>query len=183
MAFSLTVQGVTPPDTVVTVPLRDGYDLLMAFAAGATLATMIAALLLVTILLLQTRRAALGVRSIRDRIAADPAIDSLRKAAANVDAISRTVQAEVEKLSGSVSRLTDRLDQASNRIEERIEDLNAFIEVVQGEAEDAFVESAATARGVRAGLGSLARREPSPPAAAADDDFFGETQDALDEPR
>ncbi|HEY7698061.1 MAG TPA: hypothetical protein VIE88_06565, partial [Vicinamibacteria bacterium] len=136
---------------MVTVPVRDGYDLLLAFAAGATLATMLGALLLVTILLLQTRRAAKGVRTIRDRIASDPAIESLRKAAANVDAISRTVQSEVERLSGSVGRLTDRLDQASNRIEERIEDLNAFIEVVQGEAEDAFVDSAATARGVRAG--------------------------------
>jgi hypothetical protein len=183
MLFSLTAQAVTPPDTVVTVPLRDGYDLLLAFAAGATLATMIAALLLVTLLLLQTRRAAKGVRAIRDRVAADPAIDSLRKAAANVDAISRTVQGEVERLSSSVARLTDRLDQASDRLEERIEDLNAFIEVMQGEAEDAFVEGASRVRGFRAGLGSLAGRDPSPPPPAGDEDFFEEPESALDEPR
>jgi hypothetical protein len=180
MAFLLAVQATTPPDTVVTVPLRDGYDLLLAFAAGATLATMIGALLLVTILLLQTRRAARGVRAIRDRIAADPAIDSLRKAAANVDAISHTVHAEAERLSGSVAKLTDRLDQASDRIEERIEDLNAFIEVVQSEAEEAFVDGAATARGVRAGLGNLARREAP---AAPSDDLLDEPDDASDDPR
>jgi hypothetical protein len=54
---------------------------------------------------------------------------------------------------------------------------------VQTEAEEAFVDSAATARGFRAGLGSLARREPPPPAAAAGGDFFDETEDASDEPR
>jgi hypothetical protein len=143
---------------------------------------MIGILLLITILLLQTRKAARGVRAIRDRIAADPGVDSLRKAAANVEAVSRTVQAEVERISGSVGRLTDRLDQASDRIEERIEDLNAFIEVVQGEAEDAFVDSAATARGVRAGLGSLARREPSRPPAARSEDLLEEIDDGSDEP-
>jgi hypothetical protein len=180
MAFSLAVQATTPPDTVVTVPLRDGYDLLLAFAAGATLATMMAALLLVTILLLQTWRAARGVQALKARIAADPAVDSLRKAAANVDAISRTVHTEAERLSASVARLTDRLDQASNRIEERIEDLNAFIEVVQSEAEETFVDSAATARGVRAGLGSLARREPPPPAER--EALLDEVEDVLDEP-
>ena len=180
MAFSLALQAATPPDTVVTVPLRDGYDLLLAFAAGATLATMIAALLLVTFLLLQARQAARGVRALKARIGADPAIESLRKAAANVDAISRTVHAEADRLSASVARLTDRLDQASDRIEERIEDLNAFIEVVQSEAEETFVDSAATARGVRAGLGSLARREAPP----MDDreDLLDEIEDALDEP-
>jgi hypothetical protein len=181
MAFSLAVQAAARPDTVVTIPLRDGYDLLLAFAAGATLATMIGALLLVTVLLLQTRRAARGVRAIRERIATDPAIDSLRNAAAHVDSISRAVQAEAERLSGSVSRLTDRLDQASGRIEERIEDLNAFIEVVQSEAEGAFVDSAAAARGFRAGLGSLTRHAPA--SAVRSEDPLDETEDAPDEPR
>jgi hypothetical protein len=40
-------------------------------------------------------------------------------------------------------------------MEERIEEFNAFMEVVQDEAEGAFVEGAARARGVRRGLDDL----------------------------
>ncbi len=169
MVPTLAAQAAAPPDTVVTIALRDGYDVLLAFAAGATLATMIGALLLIAFLLVQTRRAAEGLRSVRERIAADPAIESLRNAAANVDSVSRLVQGEVERLSQSVAQLSDRLGQASDRIEERIDDLSAFVEVVQSEAEEAFVNSAATARGVRAGLGSLARRDPPADYAAGED--------------
>ncbi len=41
-------------------------------------------------------------------------------------------------------------------MEERIEEFNALMEVVQGEAEDIFLDTASTVRGVRAGARSIA---------------------------
>jgi hypothetical protein len=49
-------------------------------------------------------------------------------------------------------------------MEERIEEFNALIEVVQGEAEDIFLDTASTVRGVREGARSITsgrrRRDP-----------------------
>ncbi len=51
-------------------------------------------------------------------------------------------------------------------MEERIEEFNALMEVVQGEAEDIFIDTAATVRGVRESARSItaarARAAPGP---------------------
>ena len=139
----------------MTIAARDGYDVLQALAAASVAATFFGVLLLIVYALVQTRRLAGALERTRKRLSVDPAVESLRKTANHIESISQTLNDEVTKLSESVSRLSDRLTQASDRMEERIEEFNAFIEVVQREAEGAFVEGAATARGVRAGLGNL----------------------------
>ncbi len=158
MTVSLTFQDASARDTVVSVAARDGYDLLDALAAGSVAATFLAVLLLILYGLVQTRRMVRSLKRARREIASDPTVESIRRTANNVESISRALNQEVAKLSESVSSLSDRLSQASDRMEERIEEFNAFMEVVQGEAEGAFVEGAATARGVRAGLGNLGRK-------------------------
>ena len=140
------------PDTVVAIAARDGYDLLQAVAAGGVVALCLGVLLIIAYTLARTARA---IRRARDAFSSDPAMEAIRKTAKNVESISEALHTEVAKLSESVSGLSDRLTQASDRMEERIEEFNAFMEVVQGEAEGVFVESAARARGVRTGLGNL----------------------------
>jgi len=61
-----------------------------------------------------------------------------------------------------VKSLTDRLQLASDRMEERIEEFNALMEVVQDEAEDIFIDTASTVRGVRAGARAMTLRKPEP---------------------
>jgi phage shock protein A len=75
-----------------------------------------------------------------------------------VEFITHALRTDVERLNTSVRALTDRLHQASDRMEERIEEFNALMEVVQGEAEDIFLDTAATVRGVREGAREGARR-------------------------
>jgi hypothetical protein len=87
----------------------------------------------------------------------------------NVEFITRALRTDVERLNASVKALTDRLHQASDRMEERIEEFNALMEVVQGEAEDIFIDTAATVRGVREGARNIGRpRRPSAEAALAE---------------
>lgn len=148
-------QAAMAADTVVMVPARDAVDLVIAIAAGCVAATFFGILLLIAGVIVEARKASRAVADIRKRIAVDPAIESLRGAASNVESITGTLRGEVAHLSTSVSHLSDRLQQASDRMEERIEAFNALLEVVQGEAEEAFVDSASRARGFRAGLERL----------------------------
>ena len=157
MALSV-FQNASSQDTVVLIAARDGYDILQALAAASVAATFLGVLLLIAYGLLQTRRVARTLHRARQSFSADPAVESIRRTASNVESISQTLNDEVAKLSESVSSLSDRLTQASDRMEERIEEFNAFMEVVQREAEGAFVDGAATAHGVRAGLGNLSNR-------------------------
>lgn len=172
MTLAFLLQAV--PDTVVTVPARDIHDVLQSATFGLAIAVLLVLLLLVGYLTLMVRRASLAVSSLRERISLDPAVASLRAAASNLQEISASLRDEASKVSASAGRLSERLNQASDRIEERIEDFNALIEVMQGEAEGAFVESASTARGVRAGVGALRRGDGQDHPLAGGPDDSGE---------
>jgi hypothetical protein len=156
------LQVAALPDTVVSVPARDIVDFMVALAAGGIAVTFLTILVMLIAVLVLARRGARAAETLRQRFAADPGIQSLRQIAANAEAVSRTARDEVTRLSSAVSHLTERLDQASDLLEERIDDFNALLEVVQGEAEDAFIEGASTARGLRAGLGELGSGRRSP---------------------
>ena len=92
---------------------------------------------------------------------ADPILERARGIATNVEFISAAVRTDVEQLNASVRALSDRLQQASDHMETRIDEFNALMEVVQGEAEDVFLDTASTVRGVREGARRLAA--PNPP--------------------
>ncbi len=151
----LALAGALVADTIVTVPVRDGFDVIQAVTAGLIGATFLAVLLTFLFVLLQARSAAKAVERVRRDLVADPGVEHLRRTAANLEAISDTLRRDIGKLTGAVGGLSERIDQASARMEERIEHFNALMEVVQDEAEEAFLDSASTARGVRRGLGEL----------------------------
>lgn len=155
MMALLAFQTASAQDTIVSIAARDGYDVLEALSAVSILAMFLGVFLLISYGLLQMRKGVRMLDQARQDFSADPVVESIRKTASNVESISQTLNDEVAKLSGSMSHLSDLITQASGRMEERIEEFNAFMEVVQREAEEAFVDGAATARGLRAGLGNL----------------------------
>ncbi len=112
------------------------------------------------IVLFQTRRGLKKLGRAAEK-KADPLIERSRSVAANLEFITATLRTDIEGLHRSVRALSDRLAQASDHMEDRIEEFNALLEVVQGEAEEVFLDTAATARGVRVGARELVRRGPS----------------------
>src|SRR5437763_87028 len=70
----------------------------------------------------------------------------------NVDYISTAIRVDVQQVSQTVAAVNQRLQQAAASAEDRIKQLNALLEVVQEEAESAFVTTASTIRGVRTGI-------------------------------
>lgn len=96
-----------------------------------------------------------------------PVSDRARSISDNVEFITQALRTDVEKLNASVRSLSDRLQQASDRMEERVEEFNALMEVVQGEAEDIFIDTASTVRGVRESARAIGSpREPRQPRGA-----------------
>lgn len=92
-----------------------------------------------------------------------PVSDRARSISANVEFITQALRTDVEKLNASVRSLSDRLQQASDRMEERVEEFNALMAVVQDEAEDIFLDTASTVRGVKEGARAISggpRRGP-----------------------
>jgi uncharacterized protein YoxC len=70
----------------------------------------------------------------------------------NVDYISTAMRVDVQQVSQTVAAVNQRLQQAVGVAEERINQLNALLDVVQEEAESAFVTTASTIRGVQTGI-------------------------------
>ena len=70
----------------------------------------------------------------------------------NVDYISTAIRVDIQQVSQTVAAVNQRLQQAVTAAEDRINQLNALLEVVQEEAESAFVTTASTIRGVRTGI-------------------------------
>ena len=70
----------------------------------------------------------------------------------NVDYISTAMRVDVQQVSQTVAAVNQRLQQAVGVAEDRINQLNALLDVVQEEAESAFVTTASTIRGVQTGI-------------------------------
>ena len=119
--------------------------------------------------------------------------------AENVEYISAVVRTDIQKVNDSVTKITSRLNDASDHMEDRIAEFNALMQVVQSEAEDIFLDTAAAARGVRAGartlsVGAAEPAEDQGPAAEPDEsdaleavetdtlEAAGEGHDAPEEP-
>lgn len=87
-----------------------------------------------------------------------PVSDRAGRITDNVEFITQALRTDVEALNASVRSLSERLQLASDRMEDRIEEFNALMEVVQGEAEEMFLDTAATVRGVREGARTITER-------------------------
>jgi uncharacterized protein YoxC len=107
----------------------------------------------------------------------DPILERGREVTANMEFISSAVRMDVQRISESVRSLSDRLQGASDRMDKRVHEFNSLMEVVQAEAEDIFIGSAAAARGVRAGARALRSPEQMRPA-----DGTATLEDAEDTP-
>jgi len=156
----LVLQAVQP-DTVVMVPARDAFDYIQAGTIGVVVVILIL-LLMVLVRVLQTVEAlSKSIDPLVEKTAKglDPVLERARSVSENVDYVSHAIRNDVEGLTEALDRIRGRLDQASDRMEERIEEFNALMELVQSEAEEIFLDTASTVRGVREGSRSLARSE------------------------
>jgi methyl-accepting chemotaxis protein len=97
----------------------------------------------------------LGQLAERLRDDAQPVLRHAEVIGENVGHVSTAIRRDVEGLHETVERANRRLDRLSAEAEARLRSFNALVKVVQEEAEDLFIGTASTVRGVRAGAEAL----------------------------
>lgn len=100
------------------------------------------------------------VHEMLDRIQDDlgPIIRHAHTIADNVNYVTTAIRADVAKVNETIASANERVHQAVAITEQRLNEFNALLKVVQEEAEDAFVSTASTLRGVRTGAAAFRER-------------------------
>ena len=183
LAVELLVQGATVlPDTIVTkqVAIEQGA---FAKVAGVAQGLMTIAILVLTVVLVPAawnfRNSYKRINELIDRFYGDigPLVRNVNTIADNVNYITTAVRVDVQQFNQTVALANERLTAAVKTAEQRLRELDALMRIVQREAEDAFVSTASTLRGVRAGATTL--RDEVEGDVTGVDEF--EDDDALDE--
>ena len=176
---SILAMPLQAADTVVMLQARDALGT-TALVASLVVLAMFMAVLVVLVFELRKVHVTLKRFSGHFQKRLDPILERGLEVTANMEFISSAVRMDVQLVSESVRSLSDRLQNASDRMEERIQEFNALMEVVQGEAEDVFIGSAAAALGVREGARVF--RGPGQVRPAVLDDDAAALADAADAP-
>ena len=96
----------------------------------------------------------------------------------NVDYISTSIRVDVQQVSQTVAAVNQRLQEALESAEDRMKQLNALLDVVQEEAESAFITTASTIRGVQTGINQAFDQEE-----LFDGDYDEDRADSGEKPR
>ena len=154
---------VAARDTVAMVPVRDALRTAEVISIIFLAVVVLGVLIVFVSFSMKLRGLEADVRRLLKRVddRVDPVMERARNVAENVDYMSHVVRTDVEELAETVDRIRQRLDDVSERMEERVEEFNALMEVVQDEAEEIFLDTASTVRGVRAGSRELGKRPPA----------------------
>jgi hypothetical protein len=152
------------PDTIYTRQIAETPSLFSKVMTVASLILTIAIVVLtITIIVLTValvpaawnfRKSYKKVSNMLDKVYGDvnPLMRHASAIADNVDYISTSIRVDVQQVSQTVAAVNQRLQQAVSAAEDRINQLNALLDVVQEEAESAFVTTASTIRGVQTGI-------------------------------
>jgi uncharacterized protein YoxC len=183
LAAEFVLQVGTLPDTIITkqVAVEQGA---FAKVSGVAQGLMSIAILVLTVVLVPAawnfRKSYKRVNELIDRFYGDigPLVRNANAIADNVNYITTAIRVDVQQFNQTVALANERLTTAVKSAEQRLRELDGLMRLVQREAEDAFVTTASTLRGVRAGATTL--RDQVEGGAIADDDGF-EDDDALEE--
>jgi len=116
----------------------------------------------------RTRKAGTRLEQMVQRTLDDlrPLIERGKAISDDVSAMTKSIRGDVAAVSDTVTAANEKVRAALVATEERLAELDAFLNVVQTEAEDLFVSTASAVRGVRGGAASLRRHRGSDLASA-----------------
>ena len=156
----LLQQAAALPDTFVmkTVATERGwFEIVTGVATGVLTLTVLALAVVLGPAAWSFWRSFQKVRELLDRVYADvtPLTRHASNIADNLDYITTSIRNDVQQVNATIASANRRLNQAVELTETRLNEFNALLQVVQQEAEQAFVSTAAAVRGVRTGAASL----------------------------
>lgn len=156
----LLQQAATLPDTVVmkTVAVERGwFETVTGVASGVMTLTLVGLTIFLAPAAWSFWRTFRKVRELLDKVYADvtPLTRHASNVADNLDYITTSIRADVQQVNATIATANRRLNEAVELTETRLNEFNALLQVVQQEAEHAFVSTAAAVRGVKTGAATL----------------------------
>jgi uncharacterized protein YoxC len=145
------------PDTIYTkqVVAQPGlWEKTTGIASGVMTITVIILTVALVPAAWNFRKSYKKVSDMLDKVYGDvnPLMRHASAIADNVDYITTSIRVDVQQVSQTVAAVSQRLQDALAGAEDRMKQLNALLDVVQEEAESAFVTTASTIRGVQTGI-------------------------------
>jgi uncharacterized protein YoxC len=171
------------PDTIYTkqIVAEPGFwDKITSAASGVMTITVIILTVALVPAAWNFRKSYKKISDMLDKIYGDvnPLMRHASAIADNVDYISTSIRVDVQQVSQTVAAVNQRLQEALESAEDRMKQLNALLDVVQEEAESAFVTTASTIRGVQTGINQAFDQEE-----LFDGDYDEDRADGGEKPR
>jgi uncharacterized protein YoxC len=148
------------PDTLITkqVPADVGvFQTIISVINGLMTVALLVLAAGISITVWNFRKMYGKMNDLLDRIYGDvsPVVRSAGMVADDTREIVAIVKGDVRQVQQTVAAANARLLKAVKEAEARLDEFNALIEVIQDEAESAFVNTASTVHGVRTGLAQV----------------------------
>jgi uncharacterized protein YoxC len=155
--------ALTAHDTVLVKPILPARGVFEQISAIASAIIMVALLVFVVVAVpvaWHFRKMYRKVNHMLDRIQGDitPLMHHVSSIADNVNFVTTSIRTDVQKVNATIASANERVLEAVKAAENRLNEFNALLSVVQDEAEQVFVSTAATVRGVRGGAEAFRRR-------------------------
>jgi uncharacterized protein YoxC len=151
---------VDTPVVKLVAAERGWFDTVTGVASGIMTLTLLALTIALAPAAWNFRKSRKKINDVLDRVYGDinPIVRHLSTIADNVDYITTSVRVDVQQVNQTIAAANQRLNHAVALAEQRLNEFNALIQVVQQEAEDTFVSTASTVRGVREGAATFRRQ-------------------------
>ena len=164
---------------------RCWFETVTGIASGLMTLTLLALTIALAPAAWNFRKSHKKISALLDRVYGDinPIVRHLSTVADNVDYITTSIRVDVQQVNQTIAGANQRLNHAVALAEQRLNEFNALIRVVQQEAEDTFISTASTVRGVREGAATFRRQaleQPLPDADYMDDEPLEEELDGDD---
>jgi uncharacterized protein YoxC len=158
---ALLLQGATTAaESSIVRPVVAGQPWYVTLNQIIGAASVIVFLVLMVILIpavIKFRKTAARFEAVLDHVerSIDPVTKHAARIADNIDYISTSIRADVQAVRKTLLAANDGIRDVIDSSERRMHELGAVLRVVQEEAENAFVSTASTIRGVRAGAAAF----------------------------
>jgi uncharacterized protein YoxC len=140
--------------------MTDIFQQITAISTAIIGVSLVVLIVLIVVAVARTRAAGKRLEQMFQRTLDDlrPLIDRSKAISEDVSAMTHSIRGDVAAVSETVTAANERVRAALTATEERLAEFDALLSVVQSEAEDIFISTAAAVRGVGRGAASLGRR-------------------------
>ncbi len=146
-------------DTLIArvIPVRGVLDLSSGILQLVLLLLGIGSLVTLVVLLLAVREGVKRVNVLIEQFAADtkPLISKATAVVSDARDVVATLRSDVKRVTSAATAISDQLLDAADTTAKRVDDVNAVLDVIQGEFEASAISAAAMIRGVRTGAQTL----------------------------